>query len=324
MSKGLIVAKFGGTSVATAESRQDVIRRLIRLREQGRPVIAVVSAMGRAGAPYATDTLLSLIRKGADVTLKDRLISCGEIISACILADELCAAGIPARPFTAETAGILTDDRPGEANVTDIKADRLTACLAEGILPVVTGFQGILPDGQVTTLGRGGSDTSAVEIGGRMGAEEVLIFTDVPGVAVADPRLWPEAPFLKDISYEDMEILAQAGASVIHPRAVAAGKRFQVPIRVLSTREEKPGTRIGIPAGEQKGLIGAALKKAGPKSLITVLARPLPELPKSLLPADACVAKEGSDQLGIRLPEAEAAETLRRLCVFLQKTFSEE
>ena len=320
--RDLIVAKFGGTSVATPEARQAVIRQLARLRSDG-PVIAVVSAMGRRGAPYATDTLLSLLRSETDTLIRDQLISCGETISACIVADELCAAGIPARPFTAQTAGVRTDDRPGEADIVEIDGERLAACLEEGVLPVVTGFQGILPDGHVTTLGRGGSDTSAVEIGGRMGAKEVLIFTDVPGVAAADPRIWPEAPYRKTVSYEDMEALAKWGSAVIHPRAVAAGKRFGVPVRVLSTWEDGGGTLIAAADEPEKGLIGAAIRKGSPESVLTVLARPFPAVPEALLPEGAVCTRE-ADLLHIRLPEAAAAETLRRICGFLQKEYAED
>ena len=319
----LIVAKFGGTSVATAGSRQAAILQLARLRAEGKTVIAVVSAMGRKGAPYATDTLLSLLRSQADILIRDRLISCGETISACVLADELCAADIPARPFTAETAGIRTNNQPGEADITEIDTEKLSACLQDGILPVITGFQGILPNREITTLGRGGSDTSAVEIGGRMGAKEVLIFTDVPGVATADPRIWPEAPYRKSISYEDMEVLAKWGASVIHPRAVAAGKRFAIPIRVLSAREAGAGTLIGAVRKPETGLIGAALRKDPPESVLTILARPFPAVPEALLPEGAVCTRE-AELLQIRIPEAAAAGTLRQVCGFLQQKYSED
>ena len=319
----LIVAKFGGTSVATARSRQAVIRQLTRLRAEGKDVIAVVSAMGRKGSPYATDTLLSLLRSQAEPLIRDRLISCGETIAACVLADELCAAGIPARPFTAETAGIRTDNNPGEANITEIDGEKLSACLQEGILPVITGFQGILPNREVTTLGRGGSDTSAVEIGGRMGAKEVLIYTDVPGVAVADPRIWPEAPYLKEISCSDMEALALWGASVIHPRAVAAGKRFSVPIRVLSAEEEGEGTRITAKDRVGKGFIGAALKKGTAECVLSILARPFPPLSDALIPEGAVCSRENG-LLHIRVPAAAAEETLRNICHSLQDYYSED
>ena len=318
----LIVAKFGGTSVADPKAREAVISRLARLRLSG-PVIAVVSAMGRRGAPYATDTLLSLLREDADPLIRDQLISCGETISACVMADELGAAGIPARPFTAHSAGIRAELCSGGADITGIDVSALAACLSEGVLPVVTGFQGLLPDGRVTTLGRGGSDTSAVEIGGRMGAKEVLIFTDVPGIAAADPRIWPEAPYRKTVSYEDMEALARWGASVIHPRAVASGKRFGVPVRVLSTWEEGDGTLINSQEEAETGFFGAALRKDPPESVLTVLARPFPAIPGTLLPEGAVCTREG-DLLHIRIPETTAAETLREVCRFLQKKYSED
>ena len=251
--------KFGGTSVATEESRAAAIAHVKEEIQNGNQVVVVVSAMGRKGAPYATDTLLSIF-KGDDDLTKDLIVSCGETISACIFAYELCIAGIYAKPFTAESARIVTDASFGSATVIDMDKKPLKEALAEGIVPVVTGFQGRTIDGRTTTLGRGGSDTSAVIIGGYMGADIVDIYTDVPGVAKADPRIVPGAEFMDMISQKDMMSLAEWGSGVIHPKAVQAAMDMHVPmLRVRSTFDDRPGTAIVTESTE--GLAGIAVLK---------------------------------------------------------------
>jgi aspartate kinase len=255
----LIVMKFGGTSVATAESRRSAIDHVKAELRSGNRAVVVVSAMGRKGAPYATDTLLGLLQ-GEDPLVKDQLISCGETISACVFADELARSGVPARPFTGESARIVTDAVFGGASVTGMDVGPLTEALAQGLVPVVTGFQGRTPERFTTTLGRGGSDTSAVIIGGYLKADVVDIYTDVPGVAKADPRIVPQAAFMDSISQEDMLLLAQWGSGVIHPKAVQAAMDFRVPLlRVRSTFDDKPGTAIGTASAP--GLAGIAVLK---------------------------------------------------------------
>lgn len=255
----LIVMKFGGTSVATAESRRAAIEHVRSELRSGNQAVVVVSAMGRKGAPYATDTLLGLLQ-GDDPLVRDQLISCGETISACVFADELTRSGVAARPFTGESARITTDDVFGSAAVTGMDVGPLTEALKQGIVPVVTGFQGRTADRFTTTLGRGGSDTSAVVIGGYLKADVVDIYTDVPGVAKADPRIVPEAAFMSAISQRDMLTLAQWGSGVIHPKAVQAAMDFRVPLlRVRSTFDNEPGTAIGSRA--DPGLAGIAVLK---------------------------------------------------------------
>jgi len=257
----LVVMKFGGTSVASAENRAAAIGHIRAELEQGNRVVAVVSAMGRMGAPYATDTLLSLVGKDVDLLTRDLLVSCGETISACVFAHELARAGIPARPFTGEGAGIRTTAVHGSAEITGMDTANVVAALDAGLVPVITGFQGRTAEGMTTTIGRGGSDTSAVIIGGFLKADTVDIYTDVPGIAKTDPRIVPYAAFMDSISADDMLFLANWGASVIHPKAVAAGIRFGVPtLRVRSTFDDKPGTSI-MSACEGKGLLGVALVK---------------------------------------------------------------
>lgn len=253
----LIVMKFGGTSVSTAENRSAAITHVREELRSGNQVVVVVSAMGRKGMPYATDTLLSLLR-GENLLVKDQLISCGETISACVFADELSRHGIAARPFTGESARIVTDDAFGSAAVMDMDVGPLAETLATGIVPVVTGFQGRTSNGFATTLGRGGSDTSAVLIGGYLKADVVDIYTDVPGVAKADPRIVPDAAFMDTISQWDMLTLAQWGSRVIHPKAVQAAMDFCIPLlRVRPTFDDKIGTDIGT--DETPGLAGIAV-----------------------------------------------------------------
>lgn len=236
--------KFGGSSVATAESRAAAIAHVKNELLSGNRVAVVVSAMGRKGAPYATDTLLSLVT-GKDPLMKDLVSSCGEIISACVFADELKQNGIDARPFTGESAHITTDGEFGKASVTAMDTKPIREALAQGVVPVITGFQGRTADGETTTLGRGGSDTSAALIGGYLGADIVDIYTDVPGVAKADPRIVPGAEFIEAISQEDMRTLAEWGSGVIHPKAVQAVMDFSVPLlRVRSTFDDSTGTDI--------------------------------------------------------------------------------
>lgn len=256
-----VVAKFGGTSVATDESRLHVINHIGKLRAKGYNVVVVVSAMGRKGAPYATDTLLGLLSGNCSRRTTDLLVSCGETISACILSDQLEQAGIPAVPMNGQTARILTDGVFGNADIHNMNTSRVEAVLNSGCVPVITGFQGTTLEGEVATLGRGGSDTSAVEIGGYLNAEKVLIFTDVPGIALADPRVVPEVDYLSAISYRDMISLARWGAKVIHPRAVQAGEHHRIPVWVLSTFEDKSGTEITDNVPPCSGLLGIAALK---------------------------------------------------------------
>lgn len=251
--------KFGGSSVATSESRAAAINHIKDELQQGNKVVVVVSAMGRRGDPYATDTLLSLV-KGSDQMMRDLVSSCGETISACVFADELTQSGVPARPFTGESAHILTDNVFGKASVTAMDTELIRETLEQGIVPVITGFQGRTPEGETTTLGRGGSDTSAALIGGYLHADVVDIYTDVPGIARADPRIVPEAAFMDSISQQDMKTLAEWGSLVIHPKAVQAAIDFNVPLlRVRSTFDNKPGTAIG--REDTPGFAGIAVLK---------------------------------------------------------------
>jgi aspartate kinase len=258
----LIVKKFGGTSVSTKERRRQVLEKIIREKDAGNDVVAVVSAMGRRGDPYATDTFLDMLKATSPrpaARTKDLLAACGETISACLVAEELRAAGCPAAPVTGLQAGILTDGNFTNGLVQAVDTAYLKAILAQGAVAVVTGFQGYDKNHDLVTLGRGGSDITAIALGGALGADDVEIYTDVPGIAFTDPRLIPSAPFLSSIDFSPMYILAAAGAKVIHPRAVSTAIKFNRPFWVRSTFNDDAGTLVGEKGEAPGGLYGIAM-----------------------------------------------------------------
>ena len=243
----VIVQKFGGTSIATPDGRAKVSEKIKEALEQGCKVLAVVSAMGRAGDPYATDTLISLAREiSKQVTPRelDLLMACGENIATVVMVQTLKANGIEASAFTGGQAGILTDHQFNNARIVEIKPDNLHQCLAEDRVAVVAGFQGVTTDGEVTTLGRGGSDTTASALGVALNAEVIEIFTDVDGIMTADPRLVPQAKPLTTMTYNEVCEMAHLGAKVVHPRAVEIAMEGRIPLRIRSTFSDAPGTLI--------------------------------------------------------------------------------
>jgi len=243
--RAVIVQKFGGTSVATSEGRAALRARVRQAHDSGLMPVVVVSAMGRLGAPYATDTLLALLDGyEADPREKDLLASCGEIVSAVIVAHELRAEGVPATAMTGAEAGVLTDSCFGDAAVLRVEPGFLRAVLRRGEVPVVTGFQGVTSRGEMTTLGRGGSDTSACAIAAALGATSVEIYTDVDGVMTADPRAFAGARVLDALQYEELFQMAKAGAKVMHAPAAEVAKSAGVPLRVRNTYTDTPGTLV--------------------------------------------------------------------------------
>lgn len=243
----IIVQKFGGTSLSTQHARELVIKHIDREKKEGFAVVAVVSAMGRRGEPYATDTMLELIQGNGDSLPpreRDLLLGCGEIISAATLCSLLCQRGIPAVVLTGGQAGIVTDNQYGQARIKQIHTERIVSLLDEGVVVIVTGFQGATVDGDITTLGRGGSDTSATALGAALKAELVDIYTDVNGILTADPRFVTEAKPLPCVSYAEICNMARQGAKVVHPRAVEIAQQARVPLRVRSTFSEDPGTLV--------------------------------------------------------------------------------
>jgi len=243
----IIVQKYGGTSVATAEGRKIVARRVQQAVRDGYAVVVVVSAMGRQGEPYATDTLIQLANTASTELAPremDLLLSCGEIISSVVLAGVLKSAGLPATVLTGGQAGIQTDDHYGSAHILKVEPAPVLERLRQGLVVVVPGFQGVTRAGDVTTLGRGGSDTTAAALGGALQAEVVEIYTDVDGVKTADPRLVPGARTLSVTTYDEIAQMAHYGAKVVHPRAVEIAMQRRVPLRVRSTFEDGMGTLI--------------------------------------------------------------------------------
>lgn len=244
---GITVQKFGGSSLANREQRDRVCHLVKQTLALGSSVVIVVSAMGRRQDPYATDTLIQLVKDvnpHATAREMDIIMSCGEIISGVVLAAQLTSSGIPARFLTGEQAGIVTDGVFNNAHIQYINPRNIIACLEEGVVPVVAGFQGKAENGEWTTLGRGGSDTTASALGVALHAEVIEIFTDVEGIMTADPRIVDNARLLDAITYNEICQLARDGAKVIHPRAVEIAMQSGVPLRVRSTFSDSAGTLI--------------------------------------------------------------------------------
>lgn len=263
----IVIQKFGGTSVATEESREQVIDKIIEAKQKGENPVVVVSAIGRKGSPYATDTLLDFVHKtGGNLSDReyDLLLSCGEIISAVTMATLLAKKGYPAKAFSGGQAGIITDDYHKSADLVCVKTENLTKCLQEQIIPVVAGFQGITTTGEVTTLGRGGSDTTAAILGAALHAERIEIYTDVDGIMTADPRICQKAKIIPEISYNEVFQMADSGAKVIHPRAVEYARRAGIPLIIKNTFSHCYGTSIIQLTGQ--------LQETSPKSIITSVA----------------------------------------------------
>ncbi|MDF2631090.1 MAG: aspartokinase, partial [Symbiobacteriaceae bacterium] len=224
-----------------------VAERVERAVREGFATVVVVSAMGRQGAPYATDTLIQLANTACPELAPremDLLLSCGEIISSVVVAGTLKARGLPVMVMTGGQAGILTDDTFGAAHILKVDPGAMLKRLREGLVLVVAGFQGRTQAGEITTIGRGGSDTTAAALGGALKAEVVEIYTDVDGVKTADPRLVPDARTLTVTTYDEIAQMAHYGAKVVHPRAVEIAMQHRVPLRIKSTFQEGPGTLI--------------------------------------------------------------------------------
>ena len=250
----IIVQKFGGTSVATEEARNMAISRVIEAKRQGYSPVVVVSAMGRKGAPYATDTLIGLLRsieEDIDRGVLDLLVSCGELISTTVMAHSIKAKGYSAVALTGGQAGILTDGQFGNAQILEVKPEQIIKNLQADKIVVVAGFQGTDANGATTTLGRGGSDTTATALGAALKAEMVEIYTDVDGVMTTDPRLVPEAQILPAVTYKDICEMAHQGAKVIHPKAVEIAMGQEIPIKVKNTFSKADGTLIAVTAAER-------------------------------------------------------------------------
>ena len=238
----LIVAKFGGTSVASPERIKNVAKRLVRMKQEGHQVVAVVSAMGKT-----TDELVGLanaINANPPARELDRLLSTGEQVSMTLLAMAIEALGYKAMSFTGRQAGIETDGTHNKAKIVKVDNERIESALAEGAIPVIAGFQGIDKNGDITTLGRGGSDTTAVAVAWGIKADVCEIYSDVEGVYTCDPRVVPRAKKLDQISYDDMLELASAGSGVLQSRAVEFARKWNVVIHSRSAFSDAEGTYV--------------------------------------------------------------------------------
>ena len=239
----LVVQKYGGSSVADAASIKRVAKRIVETQRAGNRVTVVVSAMGDS-----TDELMDLAQQvspdppGREL---DMLLTAGERISMALLAMAISDLGAEARSYTGSQAGLITDRYHGQARIIDVTPGRIQAALDEGAIPIVAGFQGVAQDTKdITTLGRGGSDTTAVALAAALHADICEIYTDVDGVFSADPRLVPQARQVPYITYEEMLELAAHGAKVLHLRCVEYARRFDVPLRVRSSFTDRPGTLV--------------------------------------------------------------------------------
>ncbi|MFP7494030.1 aspartate kinase [Terribacillus saccharophilus] len=242
----VLVQKFGGTSVR--DNQAEAIQHIEAALQDGNKVVVVVSAIGRYPDPYATDSLLGLIGVPGETYIskreKDLLLSCGELISSVVFSNALNAKGIRAAALTGAQAGFITNEEFTSAKIKEMRVERIWEELKAHDVIVVAGFQGMTEDGEITTIGRGGSDTSAAALGAALQAEYVDIFTDVEGIMTADPRVVEEARMLDVVTYTEICNLAYQGAKVVHPRAVEIAMQAKVPMRVRSTNSLSEGTLV--------------------------------------------------------------------------------
>ncbi|MEV8376990.1 aspartate kinase [Kribbella sp. NPDC056861] len=240
---GRVVHKYGGSSVADADCIKRVAQRIVATKKAGNDVVVVISAMGDT-----TDELMDLAKQVSPLPPPrelDMLLTSGERISAALLAMAIANLGYEARSFTGSQAGVITTSRHGNARIIDITPGRLEEALAEGHVAIVAGFQGVAQDTKdVTTMGRGASDTTAVALAAALNADYCEIYTDVDGIFTADPRIVPAAQQIPKISYEEMLEMAACGAKVLHLRCVEYARRYNVPVHVRSSFSQKEGTWV--------------------------------------------------------------------------------
>ncbi|MGA9077793.1 MAG: aspartate kinase [Acidimicrobiales bacterium] len=237
-----IVQKFGGTSVADSDRIREVAKHVAWTRQNGDEVVVVVSAMGKT-----TDELVRMAEDVSSVTPGrelDMLLTAGERITMSLLCMALAELGVEAASFTGSQAGIITDTTHTKAKIVEVRATRLTEALAEGLVPVVAGFQGVSTTRDITTLGRGGSDTTAVALAAALGADRCEIYTDVSGVFTADPRVVPSARRLQKVSFDEMLEIASTGGRVLALRSVEFARNHHVPVHVRSSFTWEPGTWV--------------------------------------------------------------------------------
>lgn len=243
----IVVQKFGGTSVSSENNRILVTKKIKKAIKDGYKPVVVVSAMGRKGSPYATDTLLSLVSEKFKINnprALDLLLSCGETLSTVVMCNDLLREGVEAVPLMGGEAGIRTDNNFNNASILDVNPKNVLKVLEQGKVPVVAGFQGISEEGSITTIGRGGSDVTGAILGAALKAKEVQIYTDVDGIMTADPRIVSKASLIESISYDEVFQFADQGAKVIHPRAVEISRKYNIPLVIKNTLSDCEGTII--------------------------------------------------------------------------------
>ena len=272
---GLIVQKFGGTSVANAERIKAAAKRIVETYKAGNKVIVVVSARGQT-----TDELIDLAHELTDnpsTREMDMLMSTGEQISIALVAMAIHALGYPAVSFTGGQVGIVTDSYHTKARIRNINTHRVQKELDKGTIVIVAGFQGIDANENITTLGRGGSDTTAVALAAIMKADRCDIFTDVDGIYTADPRKVPLARKLDKVSYDEILELASLGAQVMHSRSIEFAKKYNVPLYVRSSFNNKEGTLICKEAKEMEDIVVSGVAVSKDDAKITI--RAVPDVP---------------------------------------------
>ncbi|MEX3622145.1 aspartate kinase [Viridibacillus arvi] len=248
-----LVFKFGGTSVATIERVLHVAKRIQKEKEKGYDIVVVVSAMGKT-----TDKLVEMaheIMPNPSKREMDTLLTTGEQVTISLLSMALQSLGLSAQSFTGWQAGILTEGIPSDSRIVEIQSENVRKALDKGQVAVVAGFQGVDSNNNITTLGRGGSDTTAVALAAALGAERCDIYTDVDGVYTSDPRYVPKARKLQELSYDEMLELANLGAGVLHPRAVEFAKNYNIPLAVRSSYVEDEGTIMKEEVEVEKDLV---------------------------------------------------------------------
>ena len=271
----LIVKKFGGTSVANAERIEAVADLVAKSVEDGNEVVVVLSAMGKS-----TDELIKLskeINPNPDLREYDALVSTGEQISVALLAMALQKRNIKGKSFTAYQLGIRTNSMHSRARILDVQVKKIKEEISNGVVPVITGFQGMNDEGDITTLGRGGSDTTGVALAVALEASECQIYTDVDGVFTTDPRLYDKARLLKKVTFEEMLELSSMGAKVLQLRAVEYASKYQMPIRVLSSFNAGEGTLIEEEDESMERPIVSGISSINSEAKLTL--RGVPDIP---------------------------------------------
>lgn len=316
----IVVQKYGGTSVADPDRISAVADRIRETREQGNDVVVVVSAMGQA-----TDELIELASKVSDAPPRrelDMLLSTGERVTMALLAMALDARGVPAVSYTGSQAGVLTDSAHGEARISRITGERVRQSLDEGKVVIVAGFQGVDPiTKEVTTLGRGGSDATAVALAASLGADAVEIYTDVDGVYTADPRIVPAAQKVAEVPFEEMLEMTASGTGVLMSRSVEIGRRYDVPIHVRSSFHDKEGTWVRDSTMEQAIVSGVAHDRSEARVTVSGMphspgaaARLFDALAAARIVVDMIVqnvSRDGSSDLSFTVPVAHSTEAER-------------